>query len=255
MVFDFFKDIFELALIVTMLFFLIHRYVRWRRPHLSPAVQEHRLIILLVLALILTGAKVSDSALTGASGPMDKAFLLFVHQHVPTAFVSIFEMITLSGSFNFLCPVLVVTTLLLLGFKRWFDFLLLAGSAICGALTVYGLKSLTGRERPALWETRWYWGTSFPSGHTLETACVGMALALCLGRIWPKQLRIFRISALVWLLLVGSSRLVLGVHWPSDVLAAACIGLLLPVVIQFVLRFWLRLEPTRPAAKETAGQN
>jgi hypothetical protein len=32
---------------------------------------------------------------------------------------------------------------------------------------------------------RWYWGSSFPSGHTLVVAAFGIAAALCIGRIWP----------------------------------------------------------------------
>ena len=254
MIFDFVKDIIELALIVTMVFFLIHRYIRWRRPHLTASMEENRLLILLVLGLVLIGIKVSDSALTGESGPMDRAVLLFVHRHVPAGFGPFFQTVTIMGSFDFFLPLLVVSTLVLIGFKKWFELLLIVGSAACGALVIYGLKTITGRERPALWETRWYWGTSFPSGHTLETACVAMALALCLGRVWPGQLRLIRVLALLWVLLVGFSRLFLGVHWPTDVLAAACIGMLLPITVQFVLRFWLRVDEGRPPGKTAEGE-
>ncbi len=107
---------------------------------------------------------------------------------------------------------------------------------------IYLLKSVTDRERPALWETRWYWGTSFPSGHTLETACFATALTLCVNRRWPRYARVIRIGAIGWVILVGSSRLVLGVHWPTDVLAAACIGMLLAVSAQFLLLFFKTKE-------------
>jgi undecaprenyl-diphosphatase len=235
MVFEVIKDCIKLALIGVILFFFIHRYVRWRRPDLRPAVEQHRLTIMMVLGLVLMGIKVSEDALTGDSGPMDKEILLWVHQNVPAGLTRFFDAVTITGSFKFFLPLLVVITVLFAAFKKWFEVLLLVCSSCAGGLLIYVLKAVTARDRPALWETRWYWGTSFPSGHTLETACVSMALAVCLGRVWPEGRLQFRVAALVWLGLVGLSRLVLGVHWPTDVMAAACIGLLIPVGVRMIL--------------------
>ena len=78
-------------------------------------------------------------------------------------------------------------------------------------------------------------GHEFPQCHTLETTCFAMALTLCLRPMWPDHVRLMRVVALLWVLLVGLSRLVLGVHWPTDVLAAACIGMLIPIALQFAL--------------------
>lgn len=60
---------------------------------------------------------------------------------------------------------------------------------------------------------------SFPSGHTADA----FAFALALGLIYPKLYFIFPVF--IWATLVGYSRMSLGVHFPSDVLAGAIIGL------------------------------
>lgn len=65
---------------------------------------------------------------------------------------------------------------------------------------------------------------SFPSGHTADA----FAFAIALGLIYPKWYFIF--PAILWALLVGCSRMWLGVHFPSDVLAGAFIGSVCAVV-------------------------
>ena len=241
MLLEFLKETAKLALIAVMLSFLLRRYLRWKKPDLATSAEERRMFILLILGAVLTGLKVSEEALSGGSGPSDKAILLFVHRHVPATWTQFFELITLTGSFKVLVSLAIIGCLALLVLKRRFEGLLLALSTICGGLVIYVLKLITGRERPALWETRWYWGTSFPSGHTLETTCFAMALTLCLSPMWPDHVRLMRVIALLWVLMVGVSRLVLGVHWPTDVLAAACIGMLIPIALQLALvRFGLR---------------
>ncbi len=103
---------------------------------------------------------------------------------------------------------------------------------------MYVVKTLVGRERPQLWQTQWYWGSSFPSGHTLVVAAFATAVALGIARLRPASRDLVVSAAFAWILLVALSRLVLGVHWPTDVLAAACIGASLPLAISLGVEFW-----------------
>jgi undecaprenyl-diphosphatase len=77
--------------------------------------------------------------------------------------------------------------------------------------------------------------SSFPSGHALSTSAFATALTLIATRIWPPSRRIALPLAVLWIGLMGLSRLVLGVHWPADVLAAVCLGLFIPLAISLFL--------------------
>lgn len=132
-------------------------------------------------------------------------------------------------------PLATVVALALLWSKHRFEALLIAAAVTSAAILVFLLKMLVGRARPALWDTTWYWGSSFPSGHTLVVAAFATAAALCVIRIRPAARNLALALAIVWITLVALSRLVLGVHWPTDVLVAACIGAFLPLAMSVVL--------------------
>ena len=85
-------------------------------------------------------------------------------------------------------------------------------------------------------QTEWYWGSSFPSGHTLIVSAFATATALCVAAIWPEKRKLALGIATLWLSAVALSRLVLGVHWPTDVLAAMCIGVFIPLMMNMVIQ-------------------
>lgn len=235
MLFELVEDTMKLALIVACLYFALGAYVRRKQPTWSEPLEKRRLVVLFVLVLAVSAIKVSEDVLGGESGPIDEAILIFIRGHVPDTLTGFFEAITFSGSSKVLFPLASVATIALLCAKRRFEALLLAASVIIGATVVYVVKAAVGRARPALWETEWYWGSSFPSGHTLVVAAFATAAVVCVSRIWPAA-REFALSiALLWIFLVGFSRLVVGVHWPTDVLAAACIGAFLPLAMSVAL--------------------
>jgi undecaprenyl-diphosphatase len=228
-------DMVKLALIVAGLYFVLGVYVRNQQPAWSAPLERRRLRTLLLLVLAVSAVKVVEDVLGGESGPIDHAILLLVHGHAPDAFRGFFEAVTLTGSFWVLFALAAMTSLVLLWARRRFEALLVATSVISSALVIFVIKTLVGRTRPALWDVEWYWGSSFPSGHTLAVAAFAIAVALCLSRIWPATRKPALTIAMSWIALVAMSRLVLGVHWPTDVLAAACIGAFLPLAISVAL--------------------
>ena len=237
MFFEIIEDIVKLAFIVTSLYLALRYFVRKKQPVFSETLEKRRFAVLLGLILVVLAVKISEDVLGGESGPVDKAVLLFIHSHVPASMTPFFTIITFTGSSKFLIPFTSAIAILLLLARRRSEALLLATSVITAALVVYIIKILVARTRPALWDTEWYWGTSFPSGHTLAVAAFATAAYLCMLKIRPNAQPITMIIATLWIFLVGLSRLVLGVHWPTDVLAAVCIGTFLPLAINVVMHF------------------
>lgn len=234
-------EVIELLLVVAFVYAAVAAYARLRRPAWAAPVAQRRVALLSGLVLAATAIKVSEIVLADESGAVDEALLRFVRATVPEAWIGGFAALTWTGSSKLLLPAAAVAAVALLAARRRFEAALLAASTASAPLLVYVIKSAAGRERPALWDAPWYWGSSFPSGHTLTAAAFYTAAALCIGRLRPRWRAPALAIALVWTALVGLSRLVLGVHWPTDVLVAACIGTFIPLAIS--LAFDLR-QPT-----------
>ena len=240
MLFNFVADIAKLSLFIVCAYALLGAYARRRRPQWTEHLTKRRLAVLGALTLAVAGIKLIEDVVAKESGPVDEAILWFIRDHVPAALNGFFAVVTLSGSARFLMPVAVIAVAALLVARRRLEALLVGASALTATLTVWSLKAVVGRARPALWEAQWYWGSSFPSGHTLSTAAFATAAALCVARIWPRAGALAMALAVLWSGLVAVSRLVLGVHWPSDVLAAMCLGAFIPLLISVANDLHLR---------------
>ena len=227
-------DLAKLAFFITGAYLVVRASARRWRPEWALHLARRRLAVLGLLTLAMSAIKVIEDVVAQESGPIDGAILWFVREHVPAALRSFFAAVTLSGSAAFLLPASVVAVLALLIAQCRFEARLLGASMLTAPLLVYLLKCVVGRERPLLWDTQTYWGSSFPSGHTLGTAAFATAAALCLARIWPRSASLATAVAILWGGLVALSRLVLGVHWPSDVLAALCLGVFIPLAFSVV---------------------
>lgn len=109
--------------------------------------------------------------------------------------------------------------------RRWAQWLL--GSALAGFVLQNLVKELVGRERPGWSESAFHPLTaSFPSGHAMSgvTSWVVLGLVLLLAPVGGRLPRVVGAIAVAVGVVMGPSRLVLGVHWPSDVLAGWLLG-------------------------------
>ncbi len=139
---------------------------------------------------------------------------------------------------------LVLTTASVVGYL-WFErkhhaMWLVAVAASGGGLITTALKYVVGRGRPdVVPHLVTVTSPSFPSGHAMLAAVVYLTLGALLARFAARpRTRIYLLSlAFLLTFLVGSSRVYLGVHYPTDVLAGWCAGLAWALVCWLVARF------------------
>lgn len=139
----------------------------------------------------------------------------------------VFESITVLGSPTFVAVIVSIVTLALV-FSRYRTYLRSFLLTFFGAVSsVFVVKDLVERVRPSgLIPAFIEPGFSFPSGHaTISIALYGF-LAFLACRLYPRYKRLFIAVAVTLALGIGVSRLYLGVHYPSDVIAGYALGAL-----------------------------
>ena len=133
---------------------------------------------------------------------------------------------------------------------RYRTALMVAAAAGSGEIVNQLLKVLFMRPRPSVVpHLRDVASSSFPSGHAMESAIVYLTLGVMLMRVAEGRItKIYCLGvAMLVTFLVGSSRVFLGVHYPTDVLGGWILGLLWASVWWFTER---RLETPSGVAAE-----
>ncbi|HLL38630.1 MAG TPA: phosphatase PAP2 family protein [Rubrobacteraceae bacterium] len=177
--------------------------------------------LLLSLGVIALFAKIVEDVVEGESRRFDEAILLFIYYYTPDWLDGSLRLVTTLGYYWVVLPLLAAATLAFYR-KGWkLSANLLVVSTLGGMVLTTALKTLLRRSRPELFDSGYDASFySFPSGHA--TIAVGFYGALTLLLAW--RLRGLRRWAVVTagiaiVLLIGLSRLYLGVHYPTDVLA------------------------------------
>jgi undecaprenyl-diphosphatase len=182
-------------------------------------------VLLGLAAIVLTQAVVHHGALTGLDGP----FRDWVIDHRSGFWTEVMVSASRFGSTPSLIVIVLATGAWLVWKGRRADALLVvAGSA--GALALGPvLKALVERPRPALSDHVVFVNSwSYPSGHSLNSMAVLGLLTVLAVRARPGAPRrtLWAVLGAFLVAVVGFSRVYLGVHWPSDVLAGWLIGVL-----------------------------
>lgn len=229
---------------------------------LRPRVEIRTLLVLLLVAAALWGfAALASEVIEGDTGAWDESLLLSLREPGDpddpigggNAEEAMRDLTALGGAtWLILLTAAAAGGLAILGQARASLVLLVAvaGGQVLSHLT----KGLFARPRPSLVSHEAYVHTaSFPSGHSMMAAVTYLTLAVMLARATPSRALKAYVIALAALLTVavGVSRVYLGVHWPSDVLAGWMIGAAWALLC-YVVADWLGrrggIEPERDEA-------
>jgi undecaprenyl-diphosphatase len=124
--------------------------------------------------------------------------------------------------------------------RRFHALVLVLAATLGGWGLSTALKDLFGRPRPSIVPHLTHVGSaSFPSGHAMLSAIIYLTLGALLARLVARRsLKLyFILVAVIVSLLVGSTRIYLGVHYPSDVLAGWAAGLVWAVACWLAARY------------------
>ncbi|MEO6340201.1 MAG: phosphatase PAP2 family protein [Caulobacteraceae bacterium] len=189
---------------------------------------------LLCVSAVLFFVQVADEMVEGQTLRVDRLLILALRQpgrpDTPIGPLWLQQAaIDISGLGGF--TVLTLLSAMAVGFlvvlHRWREAWVLVATWVGAILAKSALKAVFARPRPDLVShLALVSDASFPSGHAMMSAVIYLTLGSLLAQTQPlTRMRIYILSvAVVLVLLIGVSRIFLGVHWPSDVLAGWCLG-------------------------------
>jgi len=190
--------------------------------------------VILAAGALWAFLNIADEMAEGETSGVDQRLLLLLRTpgdpHNPVGSKAIEEAVrdvTALGGTTLVTVVTVVSVLAFLFHKKRRHALVMAGAVLLAWVSSETTKSIYARPRPDLVPHEVYvYSGSFPSGHSTLSAATYLTLAMLVASLETRR----RTKALAYVLAglmlagVGFSRVYLGVHWPSDVLAGWCLG-------------------------------
>jgi membrane-associated phospholipid phosphatase len=207
-----------------------YRAVRWISAKFDPEVATASLLALIATVAIIGGGAfgIVLEMVRGHRGfaDFDSAVARFGASHASSLSTHILRLVTQFGGAVVLVPLTVLVALIEARRVRgwavlWFLAIVVGGQyAIADAI-----KAVVDRTRPDILRLTGFSGPSFPSGHATASAAAFAAFALLIGRRRSRNTKAALLATAVGAtVLICATRVLLGVHWLTDVVAGALLG-------------------------------
>ena len=161
----------------------------------------------------------------GHLDPFDISTELAVHRLDSTPLDIVMRSATTIGSDVVIWPTVALVALLAIRARQRAVAWIIVGDAAAAVIANNVLKVIFARSRPQLFDKIGLpTSYSFPSGHAMSAMAIWGGLAACLMALYPTARRGILVAAIVLIFLIGTSRVYLGVHWPTDVMGGWLAG-------------------------------
>lgn len=167
--------------------------------------------------------------------PWDNPILLAIHQTSMRQLDFVAINLTKFGSIKIVAPIVLIISLILLWQKRWRSLTFVLTTGLGAAIINHTAKEIMHRIRPHLWSSPVpELDYAFPSGHAMTSMTLVLVLAiLTWGTIWCLPILIF---GSLFVLAIGWTRLYLGVHFPSDILAGWAVSVAWAIGVSLLIK-------------------
>jgi undecaprenyl-diphosphatase len=195
-------------------------------------------------------ARLASEVLEGDANQFDDWVRFEIHRLASPILTAVMRVVTMFGAGSVLASLSVVATLVF-GIARKYRAMMLLVATMAGSTLLNEVLKLSfHRARPEpFFDTQAPSSFSFPSGHALASFCFYSTMAALLSA----RTRSRTVAVTVWTLaallitFIGASRIYLGVHYPTDVLAGYAAAFIWVIIIAVADRTFAR-EDDRPSS-------
>ena len=184
---------------------------------------------------VIIFAKIAGEVVEKQPISLDIHILIWIHSISTAMLDKIFLVFTTVGNVKYILPISVAIMAYLIYKKQRHNALILLFGVGGAAVSNFILKLIFHRDRPTFWHSAiTETGYSFPSGH----AMISSALILCLiVMTWNTKWRLLSIIVGgVVVVMIGLSRLYMGVHYPTDVVAGWSVSIIWVFLVVTILK-------------------
>ncbi len=195
------------------------------KPHLDYILLFLSISLFIIISLLVFNGftkNVDACTLLALRNPANKKFTIF-----PSWFTEYFKDITALGSVTIIVIVSVFSIVLFFAARKYLIVGLFLIPVAGGGISDIILKEIFARPRPVIIPHLVKVSTfSFPSGHAVMSFALYFTIFYIAVKLVKKKLLkgFIYVFAVIIVLVIGFSRILLGVHYPTDVLAGWCLG-------------------------------